>query len=304
MSKKNHDRLNDDGFVDELLRKTLKDDLPETAAQEMGDQLFAFRQKMTKAEAETVDPVTRLLNYIAVGNMSRAVLAFTSIFLVILGSLLHMSGPQNALADSVSAMGAARFTMKQMNQSESMHCTVRVHEGVEAPLKYAIQWKRSGQRSGATMARANCPLKAIEQSLWVREDNSGIFVNEKQNKEEKIQNMPQWRKEHNGMFKPIAALLSPSALSERLKGKWLLTDSKTTGGKELATYMVVTREQPEPWEIDVDMITCLPVSMRTTLPGPPIIGASKRIKASLQLKWNVSLPALDNINKEKKLQLK
>ncbi|MCP4219963.1 MAG: hypothetical protein GY765_35355, partial [bacterium] len=216
-----------DPQLDQLLKNTMKDDLPESLAEEMQDRLFAFRRKMSDASNENASPVKRLLKYLAIGNIPRAVLAFASIFFVILGSLSHMSAPQNTLADSVSAMAAATFAMKQIKHSESMHCTVQVIEGANAPLNYSIKWKTPNQ----TVVKATCLPKNINKSLWIAGNNTVTITNNANPPQNTIKTMDEWETGNKGIFLPISSLLSPTQLGNQLKGKWELKNFNSTKDK-------------------------------------------------------------------------
>jgi len=279
-----------DPKIDDLLKQALKDDLPLEAESAMKRQLNLFREKMEGHEPRRKMKTGRILQGLLEGRgfrqvqwiLKKGVPAFASIIMVILGSFLQIKGSQSPLAESISTLKAAAFVTQELNQTESMVCSVQIFTEDDKFLRFSIQWLSPDRTRVCIEKRGKIPSK----TLWLTDEEIAIADHEK-NTLRKVQNFEQT---NEPQFQPVMNFLSPSSLVERIRGKWKLKHYRYQGDCEWGTFTLTTPREKALMEITVDLCTYLPISIKKILPAPTKEGGEEKLLMNVHFKWNTPIP--------------
>ncbi|MCP5108082.1 MAG: hypothetical protein GY950_32140 [bacterium] len=264
-----HQNSQDQG-IDQLLKQTLRDDLPPEVENGMKRQLNLFREKMDERDEVRTSLPDRLFSLFSGFSwddfkparviFSRGALAFASLLMLVVGSLMQMSGSPSVLADSISTRNAALHTFNRVIISgNSMECTVEAPGEGEKAITYSIQWLEGG----GCRARAVIPGEPVEKTLWI-------------NKGEDVHRID------DPVFLPVRNLLSLSRFTGILGGKWELKQYRREGECEYGTFYITNPDDGTRVEMTADLCTWLPVSMEMSLPQ----------RLEVHFSWSVSTSSL------------
>lgn len=277
--------------IDDLLKETLKDDLPPESENRMKKQLALFRKKVEQPEVrherETGGFLDRLFQGGGIQRVQwvfiRSVLACVSITMVVLGGVLQISGSHNSLTENISTLGTSISVSDQLNHTRSMECSVLVPVENDDPLKYSIQWL-SPNKTRVQIIKQD---KTIIKTIWLSEEEITIADHIK-NTLHKGKNIEHMNDSH---ILPVKGFLSPFDLVERMGGNWLLKQYTKEGECEWGTFTVSMPEEKALLEMTVDLCTYLPVSIKKFLPDPSQEGREGKILMTIHFRWNTPIPS-------------
>jgi hypothetical protein len=242
---------------EELFRRVLEDDLPPEVETGMKRQLAQLQGRMRERELQS------RVREAGSGRrvLARAALAFTSILMVIWGSLLQVTGSRSVLAESFSTFKTMVSVDARVRRVESMACRVRVETEDRQLFFYTVEWF-SPDRLRLDMRRADgTVVKTLERK-------GGAEVR----RMEQLEDRP-WR--------PIVDLVSPQRLIEQWEGEWQLLLYRREGACEWATFALNDSGNASRTEITVDMCTLLPVCLKKFSP----------VRLDARFDWGMVQPA-------------
>ncbi len=276
--------------IDDLLKQTLKDDLPPELESRMKKQLKLFREKMERSEQKRRKGTNGILWRIFHGEglkwmrwmLKKQVLAPASIIMVVLGAILQITGPSSVLAESISLLKTSVIVSDRVSHARSMECSIQVPAENEQHLKYSIQWLYPN----LTRVQVKKQNQNIIKTMWISEEEITI-VDHEANIMRKVKNVNQI---DDPEFQPVMDLLSPLNLVERMEGKWRLKHYKQHGDCEWGTFNVAIPEQKTLLELTVDLCTFLPTGFKKFLEDPREESGEGKILMNVNFKWNKSIP--------------
>lgn len=236
--------------VDALLKGTFKDDLPMQAEIAMKRQLDIFREKLEEYEIQRRRvPVKK--PFLAGMIFNRGTLAFASLLMLVIGSLLQMTGPGNLLADSISARDAAFHTFNRIRLIDSMKCMIEMSVDGEKKMTYHIEWLPGNRYR----AKAVPPGRPGDDFPWLNESEC----------------------RDNYLFDRVRSFLSPADLGKLLDNKWTLNRYRREGDCEYGIFTVSDLQGGFRLEVTADLCTWLPVTM---------VIPSDRVKLDVRFTWD------------------
>ncbi len=219
--------------LDDLLRKSLPDDLPADVRAGMRERIDRFRAATLKEEAKTAPWA---------GFFRKSAWAALSILMLVTGSLLQGLGARNPLADGISLIETRQAVEGRLAAAESMSCLARVRNETGEFTNITIFW-RPGE---ASKVRAS----ASDGSLL---ENSKIGS----------------PRESAGPWARAAALFSnPGAVRNLLAGDWRPVKLSGEAGRSAGIFTIPAGAGADWLEFTIDLDTFLPVRI-ARLSGSP-----------------------------------
>lgn len=276
--------------IDDLLKQTLKDDLPPELESSMKKQLILFRKKIEKPEQqrreETNGALRRLFQWGGLKWMrwmlKKQVLAPASIIMVVLGAVLQITGPSSVLAESISLLKTSVIVSDRVSHAGSMECSMEVPAENEQYYEYFIQWLSPN----LTRVQVKKPNQDIIKTVWISDDKITIADHATNilRRAEKVGQIDAPEFQH------ALGLLSPHGLVEQMEGKWQLKQYKQHGDCEWGTFTVAIPEEKTILELTVDLCTFLPTSLKKFLADPKKENGEGKILMNVNFRWNKSIP--------------
>jgi hypothetical protein len=286
MKKEDSDKFE----IDDLLKKTLKDDLPPELESRMKKQLILFRKKLEQSEQQRRKETNGALRRLFYGGglkwmqwmLKKQVLAPASIIMVVLGAVLQITGPTSVLAESISLLKTSVIVSDRVSHAESMECSIQVPAENEQHFKYSIHWL-SPNLTRVQLINQN---QDIIKTMWISEEEITI-ADHATNILRKIEKVGQIDAPE---FQHALGLLSPHDLVQQMEGKWRLKQYKQQGDCESGTFTVAIPEEKTLLELTVDLCTFLPTNFKKFLAAPKKESGEGKILMNVDFKWNTSIP--------------
>lgn len=283
--------------IDELLKQSLKDDLPPEAEKSMKRQLIQLRKKMEKLEREPTPRINKYLNKLFRAErkpwmhwmLKKEVLAAASVAMIVLGSMLHMSGSQSALSKKISLLGTSVLVSGQVSRVESMECAVKALKDDAKSLTYSIQWVPPNLTKVQIKRSDDAVIKTLwlsEEEILIKDHIKGTISREK--------NIAQISDPH---FHAVLGLLSPPDLVERMYGQWQLKQHEKHGDCEWGIFIITLPEESALLEISVDLCTYFPVNMEKFILDSSKENKKGKLLLNVHFKWNTTI-SLQEISPE------
>jgi len=286
MKKEDSDKFE----IDDLLKQTLKDDLPPELESSMKKQLILFRKKMEQPELQRREEANRALRRLFHGGglkwmqwmLKKQVLAPASIIMVVLGAVLQITNPSSVLAESISLLKTSIIVSDRVSHAESMECSIEMPAENEQYYEYFIQWLSPS----LTRVQVKKPNQDIIKTMWISDDKITI-ADHATNTLRKVEKVNQIDAPE---FHHALRLLSPLDLVEQMEGKWRLKQYKQHGDSERGTFTVAIPEENTILELTVDLCTFLPTSLKKFLADSNEESDEGKILMNVNFKWNKSIP--------------
>jgi hypothetical protein len=286
MKKEDSDKFE----IDDLLKQTLKDDLPPELENSMKKQLILFRKKIEQSEHRRREEANWTLRRLFHGGrlkwmnlmLKKQVLAPASIIMVVLGAVLQITNPSSVLAESISLLKTSIIVSDRVSHAESMECSIEMPAENEQYYEYFIQWLSPN----LTRVQVKKPNQDIIKTMWISDDKITI-ADHATNILRKVEKVKQI---DDPEFQHALNLLSPLDLVERMEGKWRLKHYKQHGDCERGTFTVAIPEEKTIMELTVDLCTFLPTSLKKSLADPREESGEGKILMNVNFKWNKSIP--------------
>jgi hypothetical protein len=276
--------------IDNLLKQTLKDDLPPELESRMIKQLKLFPEKMEQSEQQRREETTGALRRIFQGEglkwmkwmFKKQVLAPASLIMVVLGAVLQITEPRSVLAESISSLKTSVIVSDRVSHASSMECLMKVPAENAQHLEYSIQWLSPD----LTRVEVKKPTQDIIKTMWISEEEItiAVHVTNTMRKVERVNEI------NDPEFKHALGLLSPLDLVERMDGKWRLKQYEQHGDCEWSTFTVAIPEEKMLLELTVDLCTFLPTNFKIFLEDPKKESGDGKFLMNVNFKWNTSIP--------------
>ena len=265
--------------LDELIRQTLKDDLPAETEMRMQAQLDAMREKMLLSQRQHLSktdktPAFRL-------PFRQEVLAWAAFIMVILGSFLYINGSQSALTGNISALGTAVSVMDRMNRSQSMECSLRLVSHDAISRTYRIQWRAPN----ITRVQIYNPAPMLLKTLWITPDNITI-TNDQTKQQNRIGSIDQITDRD---FLAAMNYISPQSLVKKINGPWRLKQYQYRKDCEAGEFSIASSDEDYPLHLTVDLCTYLPIQIQKISPVSRGTSASSDSLMDIHLEWNTGI---------------
>jgi hypothetical protein len=124
--------------LDELLKQTLKDDLPPQAQARMKQRLARFRQQVEGRRRDDSRLSLGSRRYAVV--FARAALVAAGLLLIVLGLSIRGLSRQNILVESFNAYQKEAAVFAGISDAGYLECRVRISRGAEPPREFLIEW--------------------------------------------------------------------------------------------------------------------------------------------------------------------
>jgi len=276
--------------IDDLLKQTLKDDLPPELENRMKKQLTLFREKMEQPQQQRREETTRALRRLFQGErlkwmqwmFKKQFLAPASIIMVVLGAVLQISGPRSVLAESISLLKTSVIVSNRVSHAGSMECSMQVPAENGQHLKYSIQWLSPN----LTRVQVKKQNQDIIKTMWISEEEITI-VDHATNT---LHNVEEFMQIDDPELQHTLGLLSPLDLVERMDGKWRLKQYEQHGDCEWGIFTVAIAEEKTFLELTVDLCTFLPTNFKKFLADPKKESGEGKILMNVNFRWNTSIP--------------
>ncbi|UCC40238.1 MAG: hypothetical protein JSV96_01935 [Candidatus Aminicenantes bacterium] len=286
MKKEDSDKFE----IDDLLKQTLKDDLPPELESRMKKQLILFRKKMEQSEQKHREETNGALQRLFHGGglkwmrwmLKKQVLAPASIIMVVLGAVLQITGPSSVLAESISLLKTSVIASNRVSHAESMECSIKLLSENKEHFKYLIQWLSPN----LTRVQVKKQNQDIIKTMWISEEEITI-ADHATNTLRKVKNVDQI---DDPELQHALGLLSPHGLLEQMEGKWQLKQYKQQGDCESGIFTVAFPEEKTLMELTVDLCTFLPTSFKKFIEDPKEKSREGKILMNVNFRWNTSIP--------------
>jgi hypothetical protein len=244
--------------VDELLKDALQDDLPAEAERRMQRRLAQFRERIEQPEHQ---PETSALEFwqklfglrdrIWVRRLfTRAVLAYSSMFMLAVGGFLQVTGHLSALAESLTSLRTSVSVADSVRHKGFMECRIEIPAKDEAPADYIIRWlPPNTTRVDAQRG------EEFRETLLITSDGV-VVVDHLKNTSQKFESLEQI---HDSLFQPVMGFLSPAMLAENIDQRWQLGGFEQKTGSHQGTLTFINHEKASVLKMAVDLGTFLPV---------------------------------------------
>jgi len=224
-------------MIDDLLKKTLDDDLPPDVAAAMKSRFDRFRERSRRKRPR---PAFRALLSL------KTAWAAVSVLMLVLGGFLQGSGSPNALSGRIAAIGTAQTVSRLLTSAETMSCSARIQRSDGTVLSYEIEWRRSSGTSVAILRPDGTTIGKFEAA-----ESGGNL---------------------DPALQDAASLLNPSAVRDLLSENWRPVRTSRDGGGEVGTFSALAPDGRTVLEFDVDVGAYLPVRIRRSVIALPETG--------------------------------
>lgn len=274
--------------IDNLLKQTLKDDLPPEIENRLYLQFRRFQEKTAKQEKLQLNFfgfVKKFFNLsILEWSLGRqlirsAALTFSFVVFIILlvaAIFVPITGSQSVLAESFSTLTTSLYVSGQISRVNGMKCSVVAVTGKGERLSYSIQWTPDQTRVDIIK-----PGKIVVKTLLVKNDHVTIIDNTNNT----VRHGKGLGNLDDPEFQPISAYLSPTDFRESLQEKWGPGSYRELGDCDEGTFSVVNLGEKGDTEVIVDMCTFLPTRMIRYRPMPMQAGKKGEIVLSIDFTW-------------------
>ncbi len=241
-----------DPDLDNLLKQTLKDNLPPEAEARMNRHFISLRRSLdTTEDAAEADRWSWVFR--------KEALAFVLLIMLILGGLIHLGGYQNALAHSISRLKVIVDVSAELNRATSMDCSVLKRGAGEEVSRYRIRW----YATGATRVDLDTNNGEV-RTLWI--SNTTVPPD------------PAWQ--------PAMEFLAPAILAQYIEEQYGLTQAR---GQDVAgpdQLRLVGRANRQIIEIVIDEQTYLPKTLKKYLPDSDRKRGEQGCILEVRFLWN------------------
>ena len=274
--------------IDDLLKQTMKDDLPPEVENRLHVYFRRFQEKTDEQGKLNLnvdewarnffnrsDPDWRLGRLL----IKNAALVFAFIVFVILlvtAGFVPLTGSRSVLAESYSVLATSLNVSEQISRSNGMECSGEVVTGKGKPLTYSLKWTPDW-----TQVLVISPDNIILKTFQIKNDQITI-IDRTDNTLRQVEGL-----EHvdDPQFQPIRDFISPARLQQLLQMRWKPGISRQRGECDEGTFTVLNSQARADMEITVDMCTFLPsqVIIHRPIPAPP--GKEGDIVMRIHFSW-------------------
>jgi hypothetical protein len=247
--------------IDDVLRRTLADDLPEETAEQLRIQMRqAWRGLAIGTTLPERDPLPGLafLRAWPTRRPPRALLTAAALLMAVGGSVVHLAAPPRLLAESLSAQHTASRVARHLGRVAGMDCLLGMSDADGRPLRYRLEWRSSGQ----TDVRMEQPDATFRLSLRLPEERVSL-IGLARGPSPAAATLPE-----EAWLLPVRGYLTPGRIADLLAGRWLRSGDSCAERPGTATFSVSTTRHPAPIRVTIDTQTDLPLCLEAAGAGP------------------------------------
>jgi hypothetical protein len=237
--------------LNELLKQTLKDDLPALTEVRLKQQLTRFRRRVEERRRDEFRHSFGSRRIPAV--FARTALAAAGILLVVLGVSIRGSGRQNILVSSFTAYQKEAAVFAGISDARNLKCRVRLSGRAMPAREFLIDWMSPRE----TRVRILEPDGEITKTVYLPAAKRSVL--------EEIASASHGAGGRgevlDAQLGPIEDLLSSSRLTGLLEGYWQLESSGRRGDCDWESFSVVVGRTAPRSRIILDTCTGLPTRL-------------------------------------------
>ncbi len=230
--------------LDNLLKRTLKDDLPPEAEARMSRQFLSLKRTLYRTECLPV-PYGWLWMRVL---LRKEILAAASAAMMILGLVMQLRGSQSALAHSIEQLKVIVTISAGLNRASSMDCAVLKPGGKGKPTSYRVRWRATGD------VRMDMDSADGAQTLWISNEIVSIAGPGGGD----VRSMTLNTMIPGPVWQPAWEFMSPELLAKHIEEQYGLMQSGGRASAGTNEFLIVGREGRQDVELAVDATTYLP----------------------------------------------
>jgi len=275
--------------LDKLLKQAFKDNLSPEAAAAMNRQFLELKRRLDRTEnaAEGGNGTRRGVVYWPDRWLQtrmafrQDIFAFASAVMLIMGVVMHLSGSQSALADSIEQLKVMVTISASLNRAASMDCIILKPETEVGNTSYHVFWRRV---DGG--ARVDMVSPGGAQTIWL----SGETISFSGSDGGSIRSMPLRTIAPEPVWQPAMEFRSPALLTKHMEERYGLMK---TGGRRAAgsgEFLIIGREGSQAVEMTVDAKTYLPKVLKKYALDSGRTNGNRVCLMEARFHWNPSIP--------------
>jgi hypothetical protein len=234
--------------LDNLLKQALKDDLPPEAEARMNRQFLNLKRALDGTES-LAEPNRWLW---ARGAFRKEILAFVSAVMLILGGVMHLRGPQSALAHSIEQLKVIVTVSMSLNRAAFMDCTILKRGAGGENSSYRVLWRTPGD------VRMDMVSANGTQTIWISNETISFADSDGGT----VRSMPVKTMTPGPVWQPALEFMTPTYLAKHMEEQYGLMQRGERSRAGSDSFLLVGREDRQVVEITVDPRTYLPKGLK------------------------------------------
>jgi hypothetical protein len=195
--------------------------------------------------------------------LSRLAVAFAAAVMLILGAVMHLSGNQSTLANSISQLKEIVDVSSGVYAATTMDCIMNIPDAGSPSTDFRVRWSSTG------ISRIDMdPNNGTEQTLWI----SNMTVPPD----------PVWQ--------PAMEFLTPAILAQHMEERYGLAQTVSRSGAGQYEFLLTGQEDRQIIEIAVDERTYLPKMLKKYSQDSRGTGQHRQCLMEVRFLWNQQIP--------------
>jgi hypothetical protein len=261
--------------LDNLLKRTLKDDLSPEAEARMYRQFLQLKGIVDRPESMAEADEWSWMH----GWLRKEILAVASAVMLILGSAMHLSMPPTALAHSIEQLKVIVTVSMSLKRAAFMDCAVLKPEAGGRNISYHVLWRAKDD------ARVDMVSAGGAQTLWI----SNETISFADNNGGSIRSMPLNTMVPGPAWQPALQFVSPKILAKHMEEHYGLMQTGERSSAGSGEFLILGRENGEVVEITVDAKTYLPKVLKKYSPDSSRTNGERLCLMEARFLWNQSI---------------
>ena len=192
-------------------------------------------------------------------SLSRLAVAVAAAVMLILGAVMHLSGTQSALANSISQLKVIVDVSSGVYAATTMDCIINIPDARGQSPDYRVRWSSAG------VTRIDMdPNNGTEQTLWI----SNMIVPPD----------PVWQ--------PAMEFLTPAILAQHIEKRYGLEQTRSSSGAGQYEFLLEGQEDRQSIEVAVDERTYLPKMLKKYSQDSGKTGQQRQCLMVVRFLWN------------------
>lgn len=245
--------------LDNLLRRTLKDDIPSEAETRMNRQFQSLKGRLDRA---VTLPEPNGWPWMR-GPFRKEILAATAAAMIVLGLVMQFSAPKTALAHSLEQLKVIVTISMSLNRAIFMDCAILKPEAEGEQTSYRIRWRADGD------ARVDLNSSGGAQTIWISDETISLAG-------------PVWQ--------PALEFMSPEIVAKHIKEHYGLMQSFGRASAGTNEFLIAGREGRHDVEITVDTKTYLPKLIKKYSHNSGRTNEARNCILEARFLWNLPVP--------------
>ena len=257
--------------LDNLLRRTLEDNVPSQAEERMNRQFL--RLKRTLDRPEILDETDEWLWQ---GLFRKEVLVIASAVMLILGAVMQFGGSQSALAHSIEQLKVTATMSMHLNRAAFMDCTVLKAGAGGEDTSYRVLWRANGD------TRVDITSAGNVQTIWVSHEAVSFAGSGGGS----IRSVPLGTLVPGPVWQPAMEFRTPALLAKQMEEQYGLAQIRGRRDAGSGEFLIVGRAGSQSIEITVDSRTYLPKVIKKYAPDSDHTNGERDCIMEARFLWN------------------